>query len=403
VLWEPTLLDLMKRVSMLAIIDGPNGSHVDSTRRQIQRKTTNLSIDRRPRIETADSLRTPISRLQPSSCRMKTRCLLFSAVNTVIVSDTELRARRAGEVLIQTEISCLSPGTELRCLAGLEIQLGSQNFPFIPGYATVGKVIEADPSAGYLLGKRVFSTGNRGTTSHHTAWGGHSGHVVAPTDSVMLIPDSLPSGEASLLKLAAIAYRGCRIAPPRPESTVLVVGLGPIGQFSARCYAATGARVLAVDLRPERVKIAESAGVEAFLADGNLAAAVHSKLPSGADIVVDATGFAAQLAVSASFVREKAWTDDSNEGGRLVVQGSYGTPVPLPPELCFSRELSVLWPRDSQLSDMKGVVALLNSSKLSLSGLIDKVYGVDEAPGVYTSFRTNSIPSLTAAFDWRVS
>jgi hypothetical protein len=52
---------------------------------------------------------------------------------------------------------------------------------------------------------------------------------------------------------------------------------------------------------------------------------------------------------------------------------------------------------------MKGVVALLNSSKLSLSGLIDKVYGVDEAPGVYTSFRTNSIPSLTAAFDWRVS
>ena len=318
----------------------------------------------------------------------------------MIVSETELRARRPGEVLIETEISCLSPGTELRCLAGMEIQLGTQSFPFIPGYAAVGKVIEADPSDRHLVGRRVFSSGNRGTTSHRTAWGGHAGHVVAPSDTVLPLPDTLLSSEASLLKLAAIAYRGCRLASPRPGSTVLVVGLGPIGQFSARCYSALGARVLAADLRPERVAVAKSSGIEAFLASGDLAAEVHARLPAGADIVVDATGFAPQLAASASLVREKSWTDDGNDGGRLVVQGSYGTPVVLHPEICFSRELAVLWPRDSHLSDMTRVIDLLKLKKLSLSGLLGQTYKIDEAPGVYEAFRTNSITSLTAAFDW---
>ncbi len=334
---------------------------------------------------------------------MKTRCLLFSAVDTVIVSDTVLRARRPGEVLIETEISCLSPGTELRCLAGNEIQLGAHSFPFIPGYATVGTVIEADPADKRLLGKRVFSSGNRGTAAHRTAWGGHAGHVIAPADCVLQIPDALPSNEASLLKLAAIAYRGCRIAPCRQKSTVLVVGLGPIGQLSARCFAALGARVVAVDLRPERVAIAGTSGIEAFHANGDLDRVVHSRLPSGADIVIDATGFAGQLAASASFVREKMWTDDGDEGGRLVVQGSYGTPVLLPPEVCFSRELSVLWPRDSHLSDMMRVLNLFESGRLSLTGLLETVYPAEEAPGVYDAFRTHAISALTVGFDWRRS
>jgi 3-hydroxyethyl bacteriochlorophyllide a dehydrogenase len=331
---------------------------------------------------------------------MKTRCLLFSAVDKVIVSHTELRERAAGEVLIETEITCVSPGTELRCLAGHEIQLGAHSFPFIPGYAAVGRVIGADEADGFLLGRRVFSSGNRGTASHLTAWGGHAGHVIAPMSSVLPIPDAIKPDEASLLRLAAIAHRGTRVAPPRPNSTVLVIGLGPIGQLSARCYAAQGARVLAADLLPDRVAIAKAAGIDAILAAGDLIRSVRERLPGGADIVVDATGFAGLLGSSAALVADKPWDESPLPGGRLVVQGSYGTAVSLPPETCFARELSVLWPRDCQLADLRQVLDLLERKGISFAGLLDKVYPVDEAPKVYDGLRERTIGSLTVGFAW---
>ena len=61
---------------------------------------------------------------------MKATCILHTAVNTVALTDTQVRDPGPGEVLIETEYSLISPGTELRCLAGKEP--GQSPFPFIP-------------------------------------------------------------------------------------------------------------------------------------------------------------------------------------------------------------------------------------------------------------------------------
>lgn len=331
---------------------------------------------------------------------MKTRCLLFSRINEVSLGTTELRPLSTNEVLIETEISCVSPGTELRCLSGQEMSLGNHSFPFIPGYAAVGRVIAADAAATKLLGQRVFSSGNRGTTNHRTAWGGHTAHIVASANSVVTIPDDISSQDASLLKLAAIAYRGTRLAPALPGTSVLVIGLGPIGQLSARCYAAAGAQVVAVDVMPDRITIARAAGIDALLATNDLTATVREKLPNGAAIVVDATGIPALLATSAALVAEKAWSDQGLHSGRLVVQGSYGSPVPLPPDICFSRELSILWPRDSHRCDMEQVLALLETQKISFGGLMEAVRPVNEASATYEALRMKTLGSLTVGFSW---
>ena len=331
---------------------------------------------------------------------MKTRCLLFSGINEVTLGFTELRPIGPNEVLIETEISCVSPGTELRCLAGQEISLGDHNFPFIPGYAAVGRVIETDFASRDLLGRRVFSSGNRGTASHRTAWGGHAAQIVAPADSVVIIPNSISSRDAALLKLAAIAYRGTRLAPASPGSSVLIIGLGPIGQLSARFYAAAGAQVVAVDVMPDRVAIAREAEIDAHLAPNDLTATIREKLPNGAAIVVDATGIPALLATSAALVTEKSWDDSSSPAGRLVVQGSYGSLVPLPPDICFARELSVLWPRDCQRSDLEQVRQLLEAKRISFRGLLDKTRPVSEASAIYQALREKTLGALTAGFSW---
>jgi threonine dehydrogenase-like Zn-dependent dehydrogenase len=82
-----------------------------------------------------------------------------------------------------------------------------------------------------------------------------------------------------------------------PEGgSVTVFGLGPIGQMSSRIAARRGARVIGVDLVPERLAMAERHGIEV------LDASDHDDVPAsvreltdgrGTDSVVDAVGMEA--------------------------------------------------------------------------------------------------------------
>jgi threonine dehydrogenase-like Zn-dependent dehydrogenase len=78
-----------------------------------------------------------------------------------------------------------------------------------------------------------------------------------------------------MICLAAIAYRGVRLAQPRLHETVAVIGLGPIGQCSARLFAATGARVVALDRIPERVAHLQGLGFDARVVAGDLHSVVQ--------------------------------------------------------------------------------------------------------------------------------
>lgn len=62
---------------------------------------------------------------------MQNRALLFAAPHQVSLGETTLPDPGPGEVLIETAFSCVSPGTELRCLAGRQVD--RPPFPFIPG------------------------------------------------------------------------------------------------------------------------------------------------------------------------------------------------------------------------------------------------------------------------------
>ncbi|MCD8483837.1 MAG: hypothetical protein LR015_15015 [Verrucomicrobia bacterium] len=145
---------------------------------------------------------------------MKTSTLLMTGVGRVELSETELPAIAADEILLSTAYSCISPGTELRCLAGQ--QAGAPAFPFIPGYALTGVVIEAGPASGWEEGARVFASGTR-AAGHTRCWGGHCGHAVVKGTDAIPIPAGLDLRAAATAKLAAIAYHGLTLAQPLPH------------------------------------------------------------------------------------------------------------------------------------------------------------------------------------------
>lgn len=328
---------------------------------------------------------------------MRAQAILFEDVRRVTLGEVEIPAPAADEVLIEAVYTCISPGTELRSLAGQ--QGGTPGWPFIPGYALAGRVIDRGPDATLEIGTPVLCAGTARSDAHRL-WGGHVSHAVQPEKNVHPIPAGVDFLEASVARLAAIAYHGLRLSRPLPHETVAVVGLGAIGQLAARMHALCGARVVAADLSSARVEIARNAGIEAFVPDAGLPGAFREQLPEGADVVVESTGVPALVPEVIGIARDQPYGDVPVPGARLLIQATYPGEFSLPYGPAFRRELQILIPRDRQPGDMTTALDLVARRKLQVRDLVSEVLPPADAPEVYAALAERNSPLVTAAFRW---
>jgi 2-desacetyl-2-hydroxyethyl bacteriochlorophyllide A dehydrogenase len=327
---------------------------------------------------------------------MHARTILFTGVGQVALAETTIPDPGPGEVLVEAAYTCVSPGTELRCLAGQ--QDGGDVWPFIPGYALTGVVVARGPGATLAEGTRVFCAGTE-RAGHRRLWGGHVSHAVLPERVAYVLPPEVDLLDGSLANLAAVAYHGARVARTAPGEEVAVVGLGSIGQLAARCHAIVGGRVVAADRSPQRVELARRAGVEAVVASGSLAEAFAPYQPQGADVVVDATGLPAVLPGALALVRPLPWGDGPLGSARYVVQGSYPADFAVPYQAAFVKELSFLIPRGAHPADLRAVIGLMAEGRLPVGDLV-AIRSVEQAPEVYATLRDSPGELLTVAFAW---
>ncbi|MEJ2208800.1 MAG: zinc-binding alcohol dehydrogenase [Anaerolineae bacterium] len=333
---------------------------------------------------------------------MKARAIVFTGVDRVVLQEVEIPPPGEGEVLVEALYTLVSPGTELRCLAGKQEGLA---FPFIAGYSLVGRVAGRGPGAKLPLGSLVYCGGTARTAGVPLGWGGHVSHAVQPESNVYPVPQGVDPLWAVAAHVAGIAYRGMRLGRPRAHETVSIVGLGTIGALAARLHALSGARVVAADLSPQRVARAQEAGIEAFVPEGDLAPAFrdpqHGRLPGGADLVVDATGHPDVLRQAIEVARDKPWGNSAEPGPRLVVQGSYPGDFQVPYDAAFRRELTFYVPRDAQPRDVRAVLDLMVRGKLRLDGFAE-VRQPEAAARTYADLADPATELLTVAFQWRV-
>lgn len=319
------------------------------------------------------------------------RCLLMTAPGAVAVATTEIPEAGPGEVLVRAAWTCVSPGTELRCLAGR--QEGAPPFPFIPGYALAGRVAACGEGVtGVAPGAPVFCSGTR-RAAHARCWGGHVELAVIPAEDLVPVPAGLTLRAAAGAKLAAIAYHGLRLSAPQPHERVFVIGLGPIGRLSAELHALAGAEVWVTDLSARRRSAAAAAGLR-------IADSAETFPAGGADIVVDATGAAPVLATAARLLRPRPWDQQLHAPRRLLVQGSYAAPPPLPYNELFMTEAQVLVPRDSQRLDVEAVLRLAASGRLDLAAIVSDGGAPADASAIYHTLRDRPDELVTAAFRW---
>ena len=329
---------------------------------------------------------------------MKAHAILFTAPNEVALGPIELPEPGPGEVLVESDYTAVSPGTELRCLAGKQAGLGA--WPIIPGYQCSGRILQAGADSKFKKGDPVFCMGTQ-KSNVNRGWGGHVSHAVVNESSVWAIPEHVDKLEAVIVKLAAICYHGVCMSKPVAHETVVVVGLGPIGQIAARVHALSGARVVAVDVSPERVEFTKKAGIEAIVGKPNLVDAVKALFPDGVDIVVDSTGSPAVLKQSMELCKKRPWDDVPQQGPRLMIQGSYPDLFEVSYRAMFSAEATILTPRDHQHRDLRAAMDLLSRGKLKLRDLISDVRTPDSAPKTYKELAENKGSLLTVAYKWK--
>ncbi len=328
---------------------------------------------------------------------MKTPAILFEQPGRVGFGEVEVPDPGPGQLLLKTLYSCVSPGTELRCLAGK--QASGDDWPFIPGYSTSAEVVGRGSGCTVAEGTLVRCNGTQAANTA-TMWGGHIAHQVVDEGSVQVVPDGVDALDASIARIASIAHHGVRLAHPKPNDAVAVVGLGPIGQFAARCHHLCGARVVGVDVDPRRVELLEKAGVEAVVARGSLREALAPFFPDGVEIMVDATGFAPVMKEAVTLMRELPWTPEPGPGPKYIIQGSYPESFAMPYQEAFMNELEIRLPRDSTPGDMRDVLDFIARKQLQVRDLISEVGAPQQASDFYARLGEKGTALNTVAFDW---
>lgn len=194
-----------------------------------------------------------------------------------------LRAPAPGELLIRTRWSAISRGTESLVFRGgvpqsewrrmrCPFQEGEFPAPVKYGYSVMGIVEDGPPEA---LGRRVFCL--------HP----HQDRFIAPIETVVDIPDTVPDRRATLAANMETAINGMWDAMPGPGDRIAVIGAGVVGCLVAALAShLPGAEVELIDIDPTREAIAAAVGCRF---------ATPEKASSEADLVVHASGSPAGL------------------------------------------------------------------------------------------------------------
>lgn len=182
------------------------------------------------------------------------------APGTGRVREVSLPVPGPDEVLIETEVSGISPGTETLvhrgevpdAVAGLmraPQQLGELPFPVSHGYLNVG-VVRQGPAE--LLGRRVFTLS------------GHRSHVAVPAAACHLVADEVPAKRALLAGVAEVGLNAVWESQVSLADRAAVIGGGLVGLVTALLVQRTSpARLQLVETSAVRRELAAQLGLDA--------------------------------------------------------------------------------------------------------------------------------------------
>lgn len=142
------------------------------------------------------------------------------------------------DIVVDTKWSGISTGTERLLWNGTMPPFPGLGYPLVPGYETVGEVVETGADSNFSVGDTVFVPGASCYRDARGLFGGASSLLVSESKRAICIdPDLKESGV--LMALAATAHHAI-CADDEPKYPELIVGHGVLGRLLARTTIALG-------------------------------------------------------------------------------------------------------------------------------------------------------------------
>ena len=337
---------------------------------------------------------------------MKNRGIIFTDVNKAeLVDKGELPILKENDVKVKTLFSTVSCGTEKANITAdpnvAPDGAGKVLFPRQLGYSSSGIVEE--------VGEKVTSVKPGDRVVMH--WSTHSEYnVLKETNVIKIEDDNISMQEAAVAFITSFSMAAIRKTRLEIGESVLVMGLGILGQIAIKLARLAGAvPIVAVDPVKERREEALKNGAD-FAFDPfeeDFAAKVKKVTNGGANVCVEVTGVGSGL---------NGALDCMAKFGRVALLGCtrssdftvdyykkvHGPGITLVGAHTMARpnvESHGGW--FTHRDDIKAVLKLISGQRLDIKTMIKEVHTPDECSEVYTRLiNDKNFPTLVQ-FDWR--
>jgi polar amino acid transport system substrate-binding protein len=342
----------------------------------------------------------------------------------VAVTDVPSPVARPGFVLVRTSASLISTGTErltvetgqkslltraieqpalvkrvidkarnegvFTTFEAVRSKLGSL---LALGYSASGTVVDVgDEATGFRVGDRVACAG--------VGYASHGEVLSVPKNLCVRLPDNVSFDAGAFATVGAIALQGVRLAEPTLGESIVVIGLGLIGQLTVQLLNAHGCRVFGIDVDVQRVDLARSLGADVGCAPDEQAQrrVIEWSRGRGADAVLITAGTSSNKPVELA-------GEISRAKGRVIVVGAVGLNIPRKPyydrELTFKismsygpgrydpeyeehgRDYPFGYVRWTEGRNIEAFLDLLSSGRVKVDPLITHRFSIEEGERAY--------------------
>ncbi len=321
-------------------------------------------------------------------------CMVLEEFGAPLVqAEREIPVAGKGDVILKVG-ACGVCQTDLKVWSGSHPAV--KHLPIVLGHEVAGEIVDAGPGVEEThLGKRavIFLYNTCGACKFcrekreslcinlkgqvgMTMDGGYAEYIKVPVGLAYQISDHVPFEKAAILTDAVVTPYHALVSKARvqPDELVALFGTGGLGLHAVQIAKVLGAKVIAVDISDQALKLAESMGADWTLKSGE---ALFEQIrdisgDKAVDVVVDFTGHPEMEALA---------LDVLGPGGKFVtVAYNPAKSFPANSFLIVSKELEIYGARWCGSGDFEKCIELVSSSKVVPH--VDEVYPLAEANDV---------------------
>ena len=333
---------------------------------------------------------------------MKSKKIVFTEFHHAELLEVEVPEIKENEVLVETEYTVVSGGTERANIMGMP-NAGGMKFPKSVGYCGIGRVIQAGPAV------KNIAVGDRVLVYH----GKHMKYNIRPEEEVTKVEDdTIPSLEAALVIIASMGLGGVRKLELELGESAMVMGLGLLGIFALQFCRLSGAYpVIAADLNPARRELALKLGAD------------YAFDPSAPDFVeqvravTGGKGVRGTVEVTGVSLAMKQALECASWMGRIALLGCtrisdcpidfymqvHRPGVKLIGAHNFIRPKAESYPHHwTHHDDCRAILSLLAAGRIQVAPIISRVVSPTECTEVFNELCDDPHFPMGTVFDWKM-